>query len=271
MKGIVVEVNENAAIMLSNTGEFVNVKNKNYEVGQKIRYFKNVGVSISAVASAILLFCAVGFAGWKFYTKPVSFVDVEINPHIRIELNAFEKVVNVVPLNYDAQALIEAVQKPNPDIKMCIQDYLDQAKELGFINSDNKEIDIEVSSADEDSFNRVVSMVSSMAETNTGLDMTINDSKTADVEDDEEDDEEDMEEDENENLDVNDSDSEDEDEERDSSEDDEDSDDKKSSSKSSKSSSKKTEKSKSSDEDEDSDKKTVKKTKKTSSDDEDEE
>ena len=247
MKGIVVEVNQNNAVMLSNTGEFVNVPNKNYEVGQRVRYSKNLGVTLSAIVSAVVFFCIVGFAGWKFYTNPVSYVDVEVNPHIRIELNSFEKVVNVTPLNYDGQKLIDAVGKPNPDVKMCIQSYLDKATEMGYIDKDNKDVRLDVTSPEEGSFNLIVNQIKSMEEQNSGIEMIINSSKTdsADEAVDETAETEKSEDSENDEEEK-DSDSEDNNDEDNASDEDEE-DSEKTSSKSSNSSSKKTKNAKSSD------------------------
>lgn len=177
MKGIIVEVNENTAVMLNDRGSFVSIRNKNYTVGQKVKCRKINYSAVTVAIASVLVVIGLGFASFKMYNTPTSYVNLDINPGVRIVFNSFKKVIKVIPLNYDGKALIDAVGETKSDAKECIEQYIAKADELDYFDPDNREIKIEVSSAREGMFKDLVEIVTLIGEENSDITFIINEDK----------------------------------------------------------------------------------------------
>lgn len=139
MRGAIAEISGSKAIMLTEDGEFITLQNKNYSVGQKVIVSKKTYSKFSALAACFILFVMIGGGVWGYYT-PVSYLDIDINPSFRLELNAFDRVINVEPLNKDARNFLEVSERLPQNMEECINEIIVKVKKNGYIHEGNSEI-----------------------------------------------------------------------------------------------------------------------------------
>lgn len=136
MKGVIADVKLNKAVVLAENGQFITIKNKNYSVGQSIMLRNPAYTRYMSMAASFLLVVLLGVSGVGAYYTPVSYVDIEINPSIRLELNVFDKVINVVALNADGETVLKETKKLSKDVDICIEQIVEQSKSAGFVKAD---------------------------------------------------------------------------------------------------------------------------------------
>lgn len=143
VKGIVMDLNKNFAIVMTSGGEFVKVKKPSVDLllGEEItsktiesrQWFK-----YGCLAAAIIL-AVMPFIYFKAAYATVAYVDIDINPSLELAVNKYNKVNSVIPLNNDASLLIKKTPLKNMDIEEALSTIIDEAKGMGYIkdNSDN--------------------------------------------------------------------------------------------------------------------------------------
>lgn|GEM_PF-2823344 len=144
MKGIVAEVRGNRAIILTQHGEFVEICNKGYTVGHQITYVQPSYKKYITIAACFILCLLVGFSGYSVYSKPVSFVSMDINPSFRFDVNRFNQVIKINALNDEATALLSALNLGSKDVGEVVKQVLLKAEEMGYINEENNKVEINV-------------------------------------------------------------------------------------------------------------------------------
>jgi hypothetical protein len=138
MKGIVVEINKNEAVILTDGGLFTKEKNKNYTVGQAIQiqesrktYPKLVaGAASMAAAFAV---CTIGAYAWF---TPTDYVSMDVNPSIEYSLNTFDRILDVKGVNEDGEEILEGLDLKNMKIEEAVKETLDKLMADGYLNSD---------------------------------------------------------------------------------------------------------------------------------------
>ncbi len=116
-RGIVVEVHESFAIVLSDDGEFLKLKlKKGLQVGQTILFLKEDLIPETIASNpvhhkwiSLLTVVAACFLLWlmpRFNESPVyAVLSVDINPSFELELDENQEIVNVLSLNESASIL----------------------------------------------------------------------------------------------------------------------------------------------------------------------
>ncbi len=148
MYGIVLEIKEDRCVVMKKDGSFEEIRNRNYAVGQKIRLSKPSYIKYFSAVACLLLVCTTVF-GYHLYFTPTSFVYLDINPSIRIDLNCFERVINVVPLNDDAEALLSLVTVSQKNAQDCMNDIVSACQEQNYLNEQNTDIEVSVRTDDQ--------------------------------------------------------------------------------------------------------------------------
>lgn len=141
IKGVIADVSGKRAVVLTENGEFITIRNERYAVGQKITYRKPSINKYTSIAACLALVVILSSVGTKLYYTTTSYVDIDINPSMRMELNGFDKVIKVVPLNDDAKEII-STKKISGNIDTCINEVVDISKDKGYINPDNTDVEI---------------------------------------------------------------------------------------------------------------------------------
>lgn len=133
MKGRIIEINGDTAIVFTKSGTFVKTKNfQNASVGDEISLRSPMAVYSKAIASAAAaLFIIAG--GITSYCTPVSYVDICINPEIELGINMFDIVVSAEPKNDDGSTILAQSKINNKKVDKAIDSILSDAENLGFI------------------------------------------------------------------------------------------------------------------------------------------
>lgn len=138
MKGIVVEINEKDAVILSEEGLFTKVINKNYQIGQAIRTEENKRTAARWIAgaasmAAALAFCTIGaFA----YFTPTDYVSLDVNPSVEYSVNRFDRILVVKAVNDDGEAILTGLDLKNKTIQNGLKETLDQLIAGGYLEED---------------------------------------------------------------------------------------------------------------------------------------
>lgn len=148
-KGIVMEADSGAVIVLTSQGEFLSVpwrKTVPPEVGSEIEFVwplrKNVfwqqRTFFALAASLVFLILAVPF----FYgllapntDQVVAFVSVDINPSIEFGINELGIVLEAEALNEDGKRVLENFQPINMDITEAVEALANEAVNLGYLDT----------------------------------------------------------------------------------------------------------------------------------------
>lgn len=143
MKGVITAVKGNKAIFLNEFGEFITIEAHNYEVGQTVNYKPRKLNQYSYIAACLVLFMMLSLTGYAYYT-PVSYMSIDINPSIQLEINRFNKVIKAVPLNDDAKELLQTVKVNNKDVDQSLDSIIEASKSMGYLNDDNNHVEVDV-------------------------------------------------------------------------------------------------------------------------------
>jgi len=151
-KGIIVEVNDKEAILLTQTGEFLKFKsNESLQIGQEYTY-KYTNFKPFLIAASLLLCIFLG-SFITLYNQVYASITVTINPQFKIDINRFNRIIRVVPLNKDAEDVLSSVKLKNKNIDDGLILIVKKAKEKKYItdeyyNNKTKKINIEINKGD---------------------------------------------------------------------------------------------------------------------------
>jgi len=137
MKAVVMEIREASCVVLQKNGIFAEIPNRNYRVGQQLRLRSRL-VPWLAAAACFLLLCTAAI-GW--YT-PISYLYLDINPSLRLEVNCLGQVISVVALNEDAQQLLDTTGNPTGNVSLCMEQLLRGCRTQGYIPDSGADLEI---------------------------------------------------------------------------------------------------------------------------------
>jgi len=143
MQGIVMEIKGTRCVILKKDGTFAEIRNRNYTVGQEVSASNPaIGKALSA-AACLAVICTAAF-GYHLYYTPASYVYMDINPSVRLDLNCFERVIDVVPLNEDAEVLLSNVTVRKGSGEECMNTIVSACQEQNYLNEHNTDIEVSV-------------------------------------------------------------------------------------------------------------------------------
>ena len=138
MKAVVVELHKDQAVVLSDSGCFDTIKNKNYEIGQVIimKTQKNKikkKVMVLATTAALVM---LSIGTWA-YANPYTYVSLDVNPSIEFTLNRFNRVIAVKAINDDGSEILEGLTKGirNNTINEAIVETVEKIKDNGYFEN----------------------------------------------------------------------------------------------------------------------------------------
>ena len=112
MKAVVAQIVGHHAVLLTEDGVFVKVRNQRYRTGQQITFCEKRRLPAKALAMAASL--AVFLLGGTFLALlrlPYSYVSVDVNPSMEYTLNWFDRVLSLHAVNEDAIPIAQSLQK----------------------------------------------------------------------------------------------------------------------------------------------------------------
>lgn len=152
MKGVIVEIHNHKAALLSEEGCVIKISNNNYNIGQEVEInmkktinFKKAFAFASIAACLVLMFSISVYA----YYTPYSYVSLDVNPSIEYSVNRFGRVLSVKGVNDDGTDIIESIKLDNlknKTIEDAISLTVDKISDAGYLDSDAAGIVITTSS-----------------------------------------------------------------------------------------------------------------------------
>ena len=137
MQGVVMEIKENRCVVLKKDGTFAEIPNRNYTVGQTVTLSRSAVRRSLSLAACLAVVCLAG-AGYHLYFTPASYIYLDINPSVRLDLNCFERVIDVVPLNEDAETLLADSTIGKGKVSDCMSAIVSACREQNYLNEDSK-------------------------------------------------------------------------------------------------------------------------------------
>lgn len=144
MRGIVMDIKKNRAVILKDDGSIAETANRSYTIGQKINTVSHLHRKYMLAAACFILCFITSISGYALYTMPYSYVYLDINPSIRLDINCFDRIISVIPLNDDAESLINAYHFKSKDTEKCIDEIVAACREKSYLNEDNNEVEVDV-------------------------------------------------------------------------------------------------------------------------------
>ena len=164
MSYLIMECAASYAVALDEEGRFVRVPNLGYEVGQEVddvvifdegqllafeaRKARRTRGRVGLIAAAACLVVAV-IAGGVVWRLPIGTVYMRINPEVSMEVNRFDRVVDVEGENADGEALVSGFSFYGRTIDEVSDDLASRAEEQGYLG-DGGTIELTVESDDEE-------------------------------------------------------------------------------------------------------------------------
>ncbi len=151
MKGVVVEIRDHTAAVLSEDGCVVKVNNHNYQIGQEVVCMKKIFETkklLAFVSAASALFMVSGISAYA-YLAPYSYVSLDVNPSIEYSINRFDRVLSVTGVNDDGTEIIREINLENlknKTIKNAISLTVETLSKEGYFDSGEGDIVIATSS-----------------------------------------------------------------------------------------------------------------------------
>ena len=164
MSHLILECAASYAVALDEEGRFVLVPNLGYEVGQEVddviifdegqllafeaRKARRTRGRVGLIAAAACLVVAVIASGvvWRL---PIGTVYMRINPEVSMEVNRFDRVVDVEGENADGEALVSGLSFYGRTIDDVSDDLANRAEEQGYLK-EGSTIELTVESDDEE-------------------------------------------------------------------------------------------------------------------------
>lgn len=143
MKAIIVDKEGKYAIVLTENGEFIKLRDKgNYQIGHEIDIAsgtsdKNMFIKISTVAASVLVILGICFGAYS-YAMPYSYINIEINPSIEITMNIYDKVIKTRALNDDGERVLSSVSTGIKGVEDVIGSILESAEQKGYLGKESK-------------------------------------------------------------------------------------------------------------------------------------
>jgi len=143
MKVLVVEVKGKYAVALNKQGEFVKLGNNGQlHVGCECDYVPNRSFGASTLLKAASMAAAFLFTiglsyGVYSYSKPYSYVDIDINPSVEITSNIFDRIIKVKGLNDDGTKLLTNTNYRNMRLEDGVEGILKSAFKSGYLKTDS--------------------------------------------------------------------------------------------------------------------------------------
>lgn len=92
------------------------------EIARRQKHKSHVRAWAAACAAIVLV--AAGFLFYGLYTTPVSYISVDVNPSIELELNVFDRVIAFEGYNEDGAAIAETLDLYNLSYTQAVETIL---------------------------------------------------------------------------------------------------------------------------------------------------
>lgn len=137
----------------SKTKAFIYEKTNGYDRKKRVNFQRAV------MSMACLLIAVVGIFGYFSYTIPVVAISIDINPSIELEINRYDKVIDVKGYNDDGIRLAGELDIQNMDYSSAINAVMENQTVVSCLN-DNNVLEITISGNSEKAKEKMQSCIS---------------------------------------------------------------------------------------------------------------
>lgn len=166
MRAVVVQTKGRKAVVLTEDGVFVPMKDKNCHVGETLELPTGKVRPKAALFSAAALFAVLlGFGAWSFFS-PYLYVSLDVNPSIEYTVNRYNLVLSAEAMNEDAQDILDGLRLRFCSIGTAVSKTVDQIDSQGYFNGDGAaSVMLSAAADDEDSAQEAVDELKQNVET----------------------------------------------------------------------------------------------------------
>lgn len=145
-RGVILELRKKKAIIFNDSGEYEKIDRiEGMFVGQVVDYIEagskhknriTYAMSVAAVLIAVLL----SYSVFKNFRNEVfAYVTLDMNPSMEFSINDKNRVVDLKPLNVEAEKLTKGLSVKGKDISLALSSVMEQLTKLGYfdVESDN--------------------------------------------------------------------------------------------------------------------------------------
>lgn len=146
-KGIVLEINKDNVIVLSNSGEFLCIKkNKTIPIiGEEYSgtiYKKTNYLKTLTLVASFVLFISMTVI-YKMYYEVYNTIEISINPSIRLYTNRNNNIIKIEGVNEDGKILLSKTKNlKGEDSEQAIIDIIETAANLNYLSPNNPTVKI---------------------------------------------------------------------------------------------------------------------------------
>ena len=150
------DIKNGKAVVFQKNGNITEIRDKEYQVGQTIHIAAYPYKNFVVMAACFMLVLITGLSGYAIaYRTPSDYIYVDINPSIRLDVNCFDKVISVTPLNDAAEGLMNIYPIKSADTEQCIDKIVLACREKDYLNDSNNDIEFNVVTKKSDLNNRI--------------------------------------------------------------------------------------------------------------------
>lgn len=99
---------------------------------------RHVGTRFAPAYALVIagLVCLIGMGGHLVYSKPVSYISIDVNPSVELSLNRFGRVVSAEAYNDDGKGMLGQMSLKNVSYMQAIDRLLNDDKYIGYLKED---------------------------------------------------------------------------------------------------------------------------------------
>ncbi|MGN0162484.1 MAG: hypothetical protein ACI4EA_02730 [Candidatus Ornithomonoglobus sp.] len=145
MKCIVTEINGAHAVLLSEKGDFLVAANRNYRIGQSVKYHSHSGLyKYAAMAACLILAVCLGVSGYKAYYTPVAYLCIGADRSIKLEINRFDRIIGADSSDDEWMGIFEEAGVKNKRAEQSVEKILNIAREHGYLTDTYSGLELEI-------------------------------------------------------------------------------------------------------------------------------
>lgn len=148
--GIVYEMEEKKALVLTPDGEFVVVKRQNHMLkGQQVTFdnkdiyrekkWINKYTAIASAAAAVFIAVFLLLGSFNF-NDAYCFISIDINPGFEFSLDSGYRIIEAKAINNDAKILLDSIETDKKLMEDVFLDLIKKSIDFGFINPEKNDV-----------------------------------------------------------------------------------------------------------------------------------
>lgn len=139
MRAVIVEIKNNRAAALTQDGQIIKIKNKNYMIGQVTELKRDKAAKprkkLVWATSAAAVICTFSVGAWMFFS-PYTYVSLDVNPSIEYSVNRFDLVLSAEGVNEDGENILINLNLQYKPITDAVNDTVNEIENQGYFEGE---------------------------------------------------------------------------------------------------------------------------------------